>query len=71
MPSISERETRSNAFSLQAPFVGRDDPENSFKVQCYRIWSVIPKDLCKNQSTSIFKVNVEKMLSKRYLYAKY
>jgi hypothetical protein len=37
MPSISERATRSNAFSLQAPFVGRDAPENSFKVQSYRI----------------------------------
>jgi hypothetical protein len=71
MNNVSDRDTRSNAFSLRAPFVGRDAPEYSFTVKCYRLWNVVPKVLCENLSSSYFKVTIEKMLQKRYLVAKY
>jgi hypothetical protein len=71
MSNVSDHDTRSNAFSLRAPFVGRDAPEYSFRVKCYRLWNVVPKVLCENLSSSFFKINIEKMLQKRYLIAKY
>jgi hypothetical protein len=35
------------------------------------LWNVVPKVLCENLSSSYFKVNIEKLLQKRYLVAKY
>jgi hypothetical protein len=64
-----DHDTRSNAFSLRAPFVGRDAPDYSFRVKCYRLWNIVAatKVLCENPSSSYFKVNIKKCY-KRYIF---
>jgi hypothetical protein len=70
MSDVHTRSTRSHPLYLRAPFVGKSVPDKSFSVLAYRLRNNLKPNLCSTMNTGTFPVNIESLLSKKYLRPK-